>query len=129
MEQRKKRPVSPHLSIYQPQLTWYMSMLNRITGSVLSGGIYIFGATYAVSPLFGWHLETATMAAAFGGLPLAAKLGIKGMIALPFTYHSWNGIRHLMWDATKGLDLKNVYRTGYMVMGLTAISTVALVMV
>jgi succinate dehydrogenase (ubiquinone) cytochrome b560 subunit len=36
--QRKHRPISPHLSIYQPQITWYLSMFNRITGAILSGG-------------------------------------------------------------------------------------------
>lgn len=36
--QRKRRPVSPHLSIYQPQLTWYMSSAHRLTGVALGGG-------------------------------------------------------------------------------------------
>src|SRR5271154_4068855 len=37
--QRKHRPISPHLTIYKPQITWYLSMIHRITGAVLSGGI------------------------------------------------------------------------------------------
>jgi succinate dehydrogenase (ubiquinone) cytochrome b560 subunit len=37
--QRRRRPNSPHLTIYQPQLTWYLSMFNRITGVALSGGM------------------------------------------------------------------------------------------
>jgi succinate dehydrogenase (ubiquinone) cytochrome b560 subunit len=37
--QRKNRPTSPHLSIYKPQITWYLSMTHRITGAILSGGI------------------------------------------------------------------------------------------
>lgn len=37
-EQRSVRPISPHLSIYQPQLTWYGSIANRITGVGLSVG-------------------------------------------------------------------------------------------
>jgi succinate dehydrogenase (ubiquinone) cytochrome b560 subunit len=36
--QRKNRPISPHLSIYKPQIPWVLSSLNRITGAVLSGG-------------------------------------------------------------------------------------------
>ena len=62
-------------------------------------GVYVFGAAYLVSPLFGWHLDVASMAAAFGSLPVAAKFGIKTAIALPFTYHSFNGLRHLAWDS------------------------------
>lgn len=30
--QRLKRPSSPHFTIYQPQLTWFASIANRITG-------------------------------------------------------------------------------------------------
>ena len=36
--QRKNRPISPHLSIYKPQIPWVLSSLNRITGALLSGG-------------------------------------------------------------------------------------------
>ena len=40
--QRKLRPVSPHLTIYQPQLTWYMSSFHRITGAAVGGGTISF---------------------------------------------------------------------------------------
>ncbi|KAF8477543.1 cytochrome b556 subunit of succinate dehydrogenase [Kalaharituber pfeilii] len=124
--QRLKRPVSPHLSIYQPQLTWYMSATNRITGAILSGGLYSFALLYLISPYLGFHLESATLAASFAALPVAAKVGIKAFIAAPFTFHSLNGIRHLVWDTGRQLHLKGVYRTGYAVLGLTAVSTAAL---
>jgi succinate dehydrogenase (ubiquinone) cytochrome b560 subunit len=67
--------------------------------------VYTFGAAYLVSPLFGWHLDVASMAAAFGTLPVAAKFGIKTAIAFPFTYHSLNGLRHLTWDTGIGRTL------------------------
>ncbi|KAF8448316.1 succinate dehydrogenase cytochrome b560 subunit [Terfezia claveryi] len=127
-EQRLRRPVAPHISIYQPQLTWYLSGLNRIAGVTLSGGTYLFALGYLASPYLGWHLESATLAAAFGVLPLAAKLGIKTVVAAPFSFHCWNGIRHLVWDTGRFLDLKGVYATGYTVLGLTALTTVGLVL-
>ena len=65
-------------------------------------GVYVFGAAYLVSPLFGWHLDVPTMAAAFGSLPVAAKVGLKTAIALPFVFHSINGVRHLTWDTGLG---------------------------
>lgn len=100
--------------------------MNRITGTILSGGIYVFFAAYAVAPIMGWPLDSATLAAAFGGLPMAAKIGVKASVAFPFTYHSWNGVRHLIWDTGKMLDIKDVYRSGYLVFGLTAVSTLYL---
>lgn len=105
-DQRRRRPNSPHLTIYQPQLTWYLSMFNRITGLAVSGGLYAFATAYLAAPLFNWHLDTASMAEAFGSLSEYAKFSIKAGIALPFTFHSWNGIRHLMWDTSSQLDLR-----------------------
>lgn len=94
----------------------------------LSGGTYLFALGYLASPYLGWHLESATLAAAFGALPFAAKLGIKTAVAAPFSFHCWNGVRHLVWDTGKFLDLKGVYATGYTVLGLTAVTTVGLVL-
>jgi succinate dehydrogenase (ubiquinone) cytochrome b560 subunit len=37
---KKLRPVSPHVSIYQPQLTWVMSIAHRVTGAGLAAGTF-----------------------------------------------------------------------------------------
>jgi succinate dehydrogenase (ubiquinone) cytochrome b560 subunit len=124
--QRRHRPVSPHLTIYRPQVTWTLSALNRITGSILSGGFYIFGVAYLVSPLFGWHLETASLAAAFATWPLAAKVLVKMGLAFPFTFHSFNGIRHLVWDVGAQLKNQQVIRTGWTIVGLSVVSALGL---
>jgi len=103
-------------------MTWIPSALNRVTGSVLSGGFYVFGAAYLVSPLFGWHLDSASMAAAFGSLPVAAKVAAKFAVALPFTFHSFNGLRHLSWDLGKTFSNQAVIRTGYVMLGVSTVS-------
>ncbi|KAA8900728.1 hypothetical protein FN846DRAFT_958072 [Sphaerosporella brunnea] len=120
VSQRQKRPIAPHLSIYQPQLTWYMSSANRITGVLLSGTVYLFGISYAVAPWLGLHLESATIAAAVAALPVAVKLAIKATFATPFAFHCFNGVRHLIWDTAKELTIKGVYRTGYVVLASSA---------
>ncbi|KAL8804168.1 MAG: hypothetical protein Q9182_002710 [Xanthomendoza sp. 2 TL-2023] len=124
--QRRARPVSPHLTIYQTQIPWTLSALNRITGSILSGGFYIFGALYLASPLFGWHLESSALAASFAELPTAVKVLLKFGVALPFTFHGFNGVRHLVWDTGREFANKSVVRTGYVVMGLTVVSSAGL---
>jgi succinate dehydrogenase (ubiquinone) cytochrome b560 subunit len=124
--QRRNRPVSPHISIYQPQITWYASGLNRITGVTLAGTFYVFGAAYLVAPLLGWHLESASVAAAFASLPVVAKMGVKAFFALPFTFHSLNGIRHLVWDAGLAFSNQQVIRTGWTVVGLSVVSALGL---
>jgi succinate dehydrogenase (ubiquinone) cytochrome b560 subunit len=124
--QRRNRPVSPHLSIYRPQITWYASSLNRITGLTLAGTFYVFGAAYLVAPLLGWHLESASIAAAVASLPPFAKMGLKAFFALPFTFHGFNGIRHLVWDAGMALSNKQVIMTGWTVVGLSVVSALGL---
>ncbi|EMC94264.1 hypothetical protein BAUCODRAFT_36733 [Baudoinia panamericana UAMH 10762] len=125
-KQRLSRPVSPHLSIYRPQITWYGSILNRITGSILSGGFYMFGALYLVAPYLGWHLETAVLAAAFAKWPLVVKFPLKAIVAWFFTYHSFNGVRHLMWDMASMISNKQVNQTGWAVVGLSTVAAVGL---
>ena len=124
--QRLRRPVSPHLQIYKPQLTWVLSGLNRITGSTLSGTFYVFGASYALLPFVGLGFGSAGLAAGFGKLPLLVKLAIKAVYATPFVFHCVNGIRHLMWDMGWGLRNQAVIKTGWVTVGLTAVGTLGL---
>ena len=119
VQQRLRRPVAPHLTIYQPQITWILSGLNRITGVSVSGGLYVFALAYLASPLLGWHLESASLAAAVATWPFVVKVGAKFLVALPFTFHSLNGLRHLAWDTGRELSNKAVQRTGWMVVGGT----------
>ncbi|KAH7071400.1 mitochondrial succinate dehydrogenase cytochrome b560 subunit C [Paraphoma chrysanthemicola] len=118
-KQRLNRPVSPHLSIYKPQITWYGSALNRVTAIILSGSFYIFGFAYLAAPYTGWHLETQSMVAAVAAWPAAVKIGLKSFFAFPFFYHSINGLRHLAWDLGVGFKNTQVIRTGWTAVGLT----------
>ena len=126
VQQRRNRPVSPHLSIYRPQITWIGSSVHRITGIVLSGGLYLFSTAYLISPLLGWHLESASVAAAFAALPLLAKVGLKTVVAFPFVYHCMNGVRHLVWDLARGITNQQVIKSGWTVVGLSTLSTLLL---
>lgn len=127
VEQRRNRPTSPHLAIYRPQITWYSSALNRITGAVLSGGFYVFGATYLLGPLVGFSYSGASMAAAFAAWPLALKIAAKTLVAWPFVFHSVNSLRHLVWDLGKTMTNKSVIRTGWAAAAASVVGTIYLV--
>jgi succinate dehydrogenase (ubiquinone) cytochrome b560 subunit len=45
----------------------------------------------------------------------------KFIIAWPLAFHTGNGIRHLMWDSGRGLDLDMVYKSGWFMLGTTTI--------
>lgn len=47
-------------------------------------------------------------------------------VALPFTYHAFNGVRHLVWDLGKELSNKQVNQTGWAVVGLSVVSAAIL---
>lgn len=120
------RPVAPHLSIYKPQITWYLSSLNRITGLILSGGFYLYGAVYVVAPYLGWHVGSSALAASFAAWPVAVKFATKFLVALPFTFHSLNGVRHLIWDTASMITNKAVNQSGWTVVALTMVSALGL---
>ncbi|KAI9332148.1 succinate dehydrogenase cytochrome B subunit, mitochondrial [Zopfochytrium polystomum] len=111
-----KRPISPHLSIYQPQLTWVMSGLHRVTAVAVGGVFYLFAMTYAIAPF-----SSASVAASVAALPFAVKFLGKAAIVFPTVYHSLNGIRHLVWDSVTALTLTGVYQTGYTVIAATVL--------
>ncbi|KAJ5908292.1 hypothetical protein N7495_000974 [Penicillium taxi] len=126
VKQRLNRPVSPHLSIYKPQIGWIGSSLHRVSGVALSGTLYLWATAYLASPAIGWHLESASMVAAMGALPTAVQIGLKSILALPFTYHGFNGLRHLTWDLGRGLTNPTIIKSGWAVVGLSVSSALAL---
>lgn len=85
--------------------TWFgASAWTRITGITLSGTAYLYFASYLVAPLLGLHVESASIATAFAGLPWLVKGGVKFALGFPFAFHFINGIKHLVYDLGKGFS-------------------------
>lgn len=102
-----KRPLSPHLQVYRPQLTSILSITHRITGIVLSVGALV---------LVYWLTAVAAGPEAYQqaqGL-LSSPLGLVALFIwnLALFYHLGNGLRHLFWDAGCGLNIKAAYTSG-----------------
>ena len=92
----------------------------------MSGAFYAFGGLYLIAPYAGFHMESAVLAASFGAWPVVVKFMVKMGLALPFTFHSFNGIRHLVWDTASMIENKKVQQTGWAVVGLSVVSALAL---
>ncbi|KAJ8921712.1 hypothetical protein NQ315_010622 [Exocentrus adspersus] len=120
---RLKRPQSPHLTIYAPQLTSMLSITHRFTGMALSAYAIALGLGAVVLPESIPHYIEELECAEIGSSCISA---IKFILAFPITYHFWNGIRHLLWDAGKFLTIREVYITGYVMLALAISSAIAL---
>ena len=114
-----RRPLSPHLEIYRPQLTSVLSIMNRVTGIALSAGTLL---------LVWWLAAAATGPQAFGrvqwfiGTPVGLFM-LFGWTASLF-YHFFGGIRHLAWDAGWGFELERTHMTGWATVIATVVCTV-----
>ncbi|KAJ2904320.1 succinate dehydrogenase cytochrome b560 subunit [Zalerion maritima] len=126
--QRLKRPLAPHLSIYKYDQTWFgASAWQRITGGILSCGLYGYSLIYLVAPLAGIHVESASLAAFVATLPAVVKGGIKFGLAWPFTFHSFNGVRHLVMDSGFAFSKKAIFVGGWGVWGMSLVTALGLV--
>ncbi|MDB3879064.1 succinate dehydrogenase, cytochrome b556 subunit [Amylibacter sp.] len=112
MSERVKgnRPLSPHLTIYRPQMSSISSILVRISGVSLSFGFVL---------IVWWLLAASTNIKYFESANsiLSSWFGIVVLIGSVWAlcYHSLGGIRHLIWDMGYGFDLKTADRMGWVV--------------
>ena len=114
------RPLSPHLQVYKPQLTSVLSIIHRATGVFLSLGALLLAfwlLTLAIGPQTYNKLQVH-WSAWYGQLALLAW-------AFSFYYHLANGIRHLFWDAGAGLEISTTYKSGYIMVAVSVLLTVA----
>jgi succinate dehydrogenase / fumarate reductase, cytochrome b subunit len=113
------RPLSPHLQIYRWQLTSVLSILHRATGIALAVGAILFVSWLGAASD---GLESYAKMQSFLGSWIGLLVLFGWSVAL--FYHLCNGIRHLMWDTGRGLDLKSVYASGWTVLAATAVLTI-----
>ena len=121
---RGNRPLSPHLTIYRPQLTSITSILTRITGNAL-----LLGAILMVW----WFLAAATSAEYFAtvdGLVTSLLGDVVMFLSLwALWYHTRAGIRHLIWDSGAMLDVPTAEKLGWAVIGGSVILTIITVII
>ena len=106
---RGNRPLSPHLTIYRPQMTSISSILVRITGNALLAATLL---------LIAWLLAASTSAVAFAWVQCVITSWFGDLVFLlslwALWYHTLGGLRHLIWDTGRGLELKTAERMGWM---------------
>lgn len=119
-----KRPLSPHLTVYRPQITSVLSIFHRATGVAMAGSMAL---------IVWWLLAAATGSEYFDfvdGL-LTSIVGYLILIASAFAffYHFCNGLRHMWWDIGNGFELDKVTQSGYAVLVGAVVLTAVLLYV
>jgi succinate dehydrogenase / fumarate reductase cytochrome b subunit len=122
---RGKRPLSPHLSIYRPQINMVTSIVNRITGVAMS----------LAAVLIVWWLLAASTSSSYFDFVNGILTSWFGLLVLfgslwALWFHLLGGLRHLIMDFGIGYDVKAVDIGGWaIVVGslvLTAASIICL---
>ena len=102
------RPLSPHLQIYRPQITWILSISHRATGLALSVGTLL---------LVWWLVALAHGPKAFEVVQGFVGSWLGKLLLLGWTFslffHLANGIRHLCWDAGYGFEIRTTTISGW----------------
>lgn len=113
------RPLSPHLSIHKKVLTAVFSIFHRFTGICLSIGAVLLSI---------WVILIALGPDYYSKFQKLSSLFIFKMFLFLWTatifYHLYNGIRYLFWSYGRMMELKIVYRSGYIVIILSILSTI-----
>jgi succinate dehydrogenase / fumarate reductase cytochrome b subunit len=106
----QNRPLSPHIQIYRPQMSWVPSIVHRITGVALAVGSLL---------LVYWIIAAAVGPEAFATAQTLIGSIVGRILLLGWTFalffHLANGIRHLFWDAGWGFEIRTMTVTGWIV--------------
>ena len=114
-----KRPMSPHLQIYDLPMTARLSVLHRGTGAALMAGmvLLVIALAAAAGGESAWEGARGILFSWFGKLVLFG-------FTVSLYYHFCNGIRHMWWDLGRGLSKAETEKSGKVVLGGTAALTV-----
>ena len=116
------RPLSPFMfpTWYRFQITSALSIVHRLTGIGLTVGSILL-VWWLIAVAAGGDIYAVTHAF------IASPIGILLLFlwSVTFFYHLCSGVRHLVWDAGYGFEIRDAYRSGYAVIAATALLTAA----
>lgn len=114
-----RKNISPHLQIYAAQFTSMLSILHRVSGIFLVLSLCSFwtlGQTIILNLSF---YNFYFLISLFFNMQAFFLFFIIGF----FIYHLTNGIRHLIWDSGHLLTNEAHYKSSYLVILLTIVTT------
>lgn len=116
-----EKPISPHLTIYKPQISSVLSILHRVTGVINFVGIIAITWVFVFSVYFASEEFNVILCAFYEHF--LGKIVLIGWSYSLF-FHAFNGIRYLFWDFGMGFDLKVMHVTGWLSIMFATVLTV-----
>ncbi len=110
------RPLSPHLQVYKLKYTLTTSILNRLTGIVLSLGLSVL-AYWLLAVASGTRAYVQALAILSSGICKA----LYAALLIAFSYHLVAGIRHLVWDTGRYLERAQAKRSAWIVAAVSLV--------
>jgi len=116
---RGNRPLSPHLTIYRPQMTSMTSIFVRITGNavIVAALMIVWWFAAAAAGPEAFARANGFVTSWFGDLVLF--LSVWAM-----WYHLLGGLRHLVWDSGHGLDVETSENMGWIMIIGSVVMTI-----
>lgn len=122
---RGNRPLSPHLQIYRWQIPMLTSILTRITGNALIVAVVLvvwWLLAAATGPDY-FATADAVLTSWFGDIVLSLSV-------LGLWYHFLAGIRHLIYDSGRGMDIPTAEKLGWAcLIGSVVLTAITLIIV
>lgn len=115
---KKTRPLSPHLSIYKPQISSVLSIGHRITGACMYFSFLIMSWWLILWIFSGFDYFYINIASTN-----IAKL-LMVLTSYAFFYHLCTGVRHLFWDAGCGFTIKQIDISGIIAVMMSIFFTI-----
>ena len=113
------RPLSPFVTIFRWPITMATSIVHRMTGVGLAGGLML--VTW-------WLVAASTGPEAYAFFTDTVETTLGQLVLFGFAwslaFHAVNGIRHLAWDLGYGFKLATANLTGIVVIVLSLVLAV-----
>ena len=111
---QQQRPTSPFMigPYYKPQLSSILSIAHRASGVFLS----IFGSLILIYWLFGLSRGPVAFQHVMDNLTSIPGMLLLAMLCFAIFYHFFNGLRHLIWDTGRMLEIDQANRAAIAVL-------------
>jgi succinate dehydrogenase / fumarate reductase, cytochrome b subunit len=126
------RPLSPHLSIYKPQITSGTSIIGRLCGIyvyaflIISLWSIVFSIYKYTNPTIPLYIVVMALKAS---TPLFSAFSYLILFITLFCVIFYTGtlVRHIMWDHNLALELKSASVFGYLIIAISVVTAIGAV--